>query len=276
MATAAHHGSYRIMGVVNVTPDSFSDGGRFLSAEAAIAHGLALVREGADILDIGGESTRPGADEVPADEERARVIPVVEALKAKTDAALSIDTRKPEVAADAMAAGASIWNDVSALTYSPDSLRVAADLDCDIVLMHAQGDPRTMQDNPHYGDVVEEVYDFLADRVDACLRAGVDPSRLVVDPGVGFGKKLEHNLALIANLKRFSEIGRPVLLGASRKRFISALDREGPADQRLGGSLAAALAGLQGGAGIFRVHDVAATRQALSVAAAIHNALEKP
>lgn len=276
MATASLKNSYRIMGVVNVTPDSFSDGGRFLSAEAAIAHGLALVHQGADILDIGGESTRPGADEVPADEERARVIPVVEELKAETDAALSIDTRKPEVATDAIAAGASIWNDVSALTYSPDSLRVAAALDCDIVLMHAQGDPKTMQDSPHYDDVVEDVYGFLADRINACEKAGIDPSRLIVDPGIGFGKTLEHNLALIANLRRFCDLGRPVLLGASRKRFISALDREGPADQRLGGSLAATLAGLQGGAAIFRVHDVAATRQALSVAAAIHNALEKP
>lgn len=276
MATAALQNSYRIMGVVNVTPDSFSDGGRFLSSEAAIAHGLALVRDGADILDIGGESTRPGADEVPADEERARVIPVVEGLKAETNALLSIDTRKPEIVADAVAAGASIWNDISALTYSPDSLRVAAELDCDIVLMHAQGDPKTMQDDPHYDDVVEEVYGFLADRINACEKAGIDLSRLIIDPGIGFGKTLEHNLALIASLRRFCELGRPVLLGASRKRFISALDREGPADQRLGGSLAAALAGLQGGAGIFRVHDVAATRQALSVAAAIHNALEKP
>ncbi|MEM9619441.1 MAG: dihydropteroate synthase [Pseudomonadota bacterium] len=276
MTTAALYGSYRIMGVVNVTPDSFSDGGRFLNAEAAIAQGLALVRDGADILDIGGESTRPGADEVPADEEHARVIPVLEGLCAETDAALSIDTRKPEIAVDAVAAGASIWNDVSALTYSRDSLRVAADLACDIVLMHAQGDPKTMQDDPHYDDVVEQVYGFLADRIDTCKRAGIDPSRLIVDPGIGFGKTLEHNLALIANLTRFCEMGRPVLLGASRKRFISALDREGPADQRLGGSLAAALAGFQGGAGIFRVHDVAATRQALSVAAAIHNALEKP
>ena len=262
----------RIMGVVNVTPDSFSDGGRFAGPEAALAHGRRLVADGADILDIGGESTRPGAEPVAAAEERARVLPVIEGLHAANAAAISVDTRKPAVAVDAVKAGASIWNDVSALTFEPESVDVAAALDCDIVLMHAQGDPKTMQENPHYENVVEEVYAFLADRIERCVAAGVDEARLIVDPGIGFGKTLAHNLALLAGLARFSALGRPVLLGASRKRFIAALDREGPAERRLGGSIAAVLAGLARGASIFRVHDVAETRQALNIAKAIENA----
>lgn len=257
------------MGVVNVTPDSFSDGGCFLGVENAVAHGKKLADEGAHILDVGGESTRPGAETVPEAEELRRVIPVVQGLASATSAQISIDTRKPKVAAAAVVAGAAIWNDVSALTYAPDSLEMAADLDCSIVLMHAQGDPKTMQKAPHYDDVVEEVYAFLAERIEACVEAGVSEERLIVDPGVGFGKALEHNLALISNLDRFNGLGRPVLLGASRKRFIAALDRDGPADERLGGSLAAVLAGFSRGASIFRVHDVAATRQALNVAVAV-------
>lgn len=261
-----------LMGVVNVTPDSFSDGGQFSDAEAAIQNALQLAQDGADILDVGGESTRPGAEVVPETEELRRVIPVLKGLAGKTSAQLSIDTRKPKVAEAALEVGASIWNDVSALTYASDSLEMAASLECDIVLMHAQGDPKTMQDAPHYDDVVEEVYDFLAERIAACLRAGVSEDRLIVDPGIGFGKTLEHNLALLSNLDRFNGLGRPVLLGASRKRFIAALDRDGPTVERLGGSIAAVLAGFAGGASIFRVHDVAATRQALRIAAAIRQA----
>ncbi|MEL6364925.1 MAG: dihydropteroate synthase [Pseudomonadota bacterium] len=257
------------MGVVNVTPDSFSDGGRHDDPERAVAHGLALAEEGADILDIGGESTRPGADVVPADKELARVLPVIEGLRARTCVPISIDTRKPDVARAAVAAGALIWNDVSALTYAPQSLKTAAALGVDIVLMHAQGDPKTMQKAPHYADVVEEVYAFLAGRVEAAVTAGVDEARLIVDPGIGFGKTLAHNLALLAHLKRLKALGRPVLLGASRKRFIAALDRNGPADERLGGSVAAALAGFEAGVDYVRVHDVAATRQAFAVAAAV-------
>lgn len=261
------------MGVVNVTPDSFSDGGQFFDPEAAIAHGLALVGDGADILDIGGESTRPGADEITVEEELARVIPVIEGLRAKgVLAPLSIDTRKPEVARAAIDAGASIWNDVTALSFAPDSLETAAALSCDIVLMHAQGDPKTMQNDPHYDDVVEDVYAYLAGRIEACAKAGIAEIRLIVDPGIGFGKTLDHNLALLANLERFSVLGRPVLLGASRKRFIAALDRAEAATDRLGGSLAAVLAGARRGVKIVRVHDVAATRQALIVANAIENA----
>lgn len=260
------------MGVVNATPDSFSDGGRFLDPATAVAHALRLAEEGADILDVGGESTRPGADDVLASEEIARAVPVIDGvIKAGCAAAISIDTRKPEVARAAIAAGASIWNDVTALTYGPDSLETAAALGCDVVLMHAQGDPKTMQKDPRYDDVVEDVYAWLARRIEACVKAGVAETRLIVDPGVGFGKTLDHNLALLANLSRFCGLGRPVLLGASRKRFISAVDRDVPPAERLGGSLAAVLGGLARGASIFRVHDVAATRQALTVASAIEN-----
>ncbi|GJL92572.1 MAG: dihydropteroate synthase [Hyphococcus sp.] len=263
---------WAIMGVVNATPDSFSDGGKYLDSAAAVAHALQLVEEGADILDIGGESTRPGADVVSAGEERARVMPVMEGLaRAECKARISIDTRKPQIAREAVAAGATIWNDVTALTYAQDSLETAAVLKCEIVLMHAAGDPKTMQQNPTYKDVVEEVYAYLSGRMEASVRAGVSQDRIIVDPGIGFGKTVAHNLALLANLDRFAALGRPILLGASRKRFIAAFDREGPAGGRLGGSLAAALAGLRRGASIFRVHDVSATRQALNIADAIEN-----
>ncbi|MEZ5892512.1 MAG: dihydropteroate synthase [Parvularculaceae bacterium] len=269
---AARAGAPLIMGVVNATPDSFSDGGKFLDAKAAVAHALSLADEGADILDIGGESTRPGADEIPLEIELARTIPVIEGIRESgCEAAISIDTRKPEIARAAVAAGAAIWNDVTALTFAPDSLAVAAELGCDVVLMHAQGDPKTMQKDPHYTNVVEEVYAFLAGRIDAAVKAGVAEDRLIVDPGVGFGKTLDHNLALLAGLDRFTALGRPVLLGASRKRFIAALDCNVPVSDRLGGSLAAAIAGAARGASILRVHDVAATRQALAVTAAIEN-----
>lgn len=254
-----------LMGVVNVTPDSFSDGGSFLDPAHAVDHALRLAGEGAAILDIGGESARPGADPVDAATELSRVLPVIRALSAQTAAAISVDTRKPAVARAAIEAGASIWNDVSALTFAPDSLATAAMLDCRLVLMHAQGDPKTMQDDPRYDDVVAEVAAFLASRIAACEAAGVKRDRLILDPGIGFGKTLAHNLALIGGLSAIAALGRPVLLGASRKSFIAALDRQGPAPDRLGGSIAAALAGAARGAAILRVHDVAATRQALAV-----------
>jgi dihydropteroate synthase len=260
------------MGVVNVTPDSFSDGGSFLEPARAVEHALRLVEEGAAILDIGGESTRPGAEPTPEGEELSRVLPVVKALAAQTAAAISIDTRKPYVARAAVEAGASIWNDVSALTHTDESLDVAASLSCRVVLMHSQGEPKTMQLDPRYADVVEEVLIDLAARIRACERAGIDKSRLIVDPGIGFGKTLAHNLSLIAHLDRFSALGAPVLLGASRKRFIAALDRQTPASARLGGSIAAAIAGTARGVAILRVHDVAATRQAISVFSAIDSA----
>lgn len=264
----------KIMGVVNVTPDSFSDGGRHMDPVAAIAHGLKLAADGADILDVGGESTRPGANAVSEEEELQRVLPVIKGIREKSAAVISIDTRKPLVARAATEAGASIWNDVSALGYAADSLESAANLGCGVVLMHAQGSPGTMQDNPYYDDVVEEVYAFLNGRIDACVEAGISKDKLIVDPGIGFGKSLEHNLALLAGLERFKALGPPVLLGASRKRFIGALDGAtgGAADQRLGGSLAAVIEGRRRGASIFRVHDVTETRQALIIANAIEMA----
>ncbi|MEZ5894894.1 MAG: dihydropteroate synthase [Parvularculaceae bacterium] len=262
----------KIMGVVNVTPDSFSDGGAFAAPDRAVAHALQLHADGAAIVDIGGESTRPGADFVEAETELRRVVPVIEELSRRSPVEISIDTRKPEVAAAAVAAGASIWNDVSALTFSPDSLAVASRLRCRVVLMHARGEPRTMQDAPVYDDVVDEVLAYLAGRIGACVSAGIDEQRLIVDPGIGFGKTLAHNLQLLAGLERFCALGAPVLLGVSRKRFIAALDRDGPAHERLGGSIAAALAGVRRGAAIVRVHDVGATRQALKIDAAIGDA----
>ncbi|MCQ8185432.1 dihydropteroate synthase [Parvularcula maris] len=256
----------KIMGIVNVTPDSFSDGGRYLAVDAAVEHALKLETEGADILDIGGESTRPGAGKVPADEELLRVLPVIEALAKRSRTPLSIDTRKPEVAEAAVAAGATIWNDVSALTHSPRSLETAARLGCQVVLMHMQGLPETMQQNPCYGDVISEVIRYLSSRIDACIEVGIAKSRLIADPGIGFGKTLEHNLALFRGLERFGELGVPLLMGASRKRFIEAIAGPG---ERLGGSVAAALRAQQAGWDWVRVHDVQATRQALRVADAI-------
>ncbi|MCL4715195.1 MAG: dihydropteroate synthase [Hyphomonadaceae bacterium] len=252
------------MGVLNVTPDSFSDGGE-RQGGAAAPHALAMLEAGADIIDIGGESTRPGAEAVDIAEEIARVAPVIAALRAMTAAPISIDTMKPQVATAAIAAGASIWNDVAALR-EPGALETAASLQRPVVLMHMQGEPRTMQDNPHYDDVVAEVTAFLRERAAAARAKGVQT--LWVDPGIGFGKTLDHNLALLRNLDRIAEeTGCPVLIGASRKRFIQALDARATDARtgRLGGSLAAALSAAQQGAAIVRVHDVAETAQALKV-----------
>lgn len=262
-----------LMGVVNVTPDSFSDGGAFLDPGRAIDHALKLVDEGAAILDIGGESTRPGADDVPAEAELARVLPVIRGLAGRTAAAISIDTRKAEVAGVCMAEGASIWNDVSALQFNEESLALAARLKCRVVLMHAKGSPKTMQTDPRYGNACDEVRTFLEERMRAAEDAGVRRERMIIDPGVGFGKTLEHNLELLAGLPQFADLGAPLLVGVSRKRFIAALDRSAPPpSERIGGSIAAALAAAAGRASILRVHDVSATRQALTV----WNAIEKP
>lgn len=257
----------KIMGVVNVTPDSFSDGGRFLAPEAALHHARRLIAEGADILDIGAESTRPGAEPASAEDEIARAVPLIAAIREGSDIPISIDTMKPQVARAAVAAGASIWNDVAALSFSPDAPAVAAELGCDVVLMHMQGEPRTMQAAPKYDDVVAEVAAFLQARAQAALAAGVARDKIWLDPGIGFGKRLEHNLALLAHLDQITALGFPVLLGVSRKRFIAALDPAGGAalDGRLPGSIAAALAGIERGAAAVRVHDVAETIQALKV-----------
>ena len=259
----------RIMGVVNVTPDSFSDGGQLIDANDAVVHGLALAAAGADILDIGGESTRPGADPVGLDVELGRVIPVIEGLRAAgCPALISIDTRKAAVAEAALAAGAMMFNDVSALTYDQRSLAVAATAPS-VCLMHALADPRTMQDDPRYSDVLLDVYDFLELRLAAAEAAGIDRARVVIDPGIGFGKTIEHNLALIRRLSLFHGLGCAVMLGASRKRFIGSLSGVGEARKRVHGSVAAGLAGLAQGAQILRVHDVAETRQAMQVWRAI-------
>ena len=260
-----------VMGVVNLTGDSFSDGGRYLDPGAALEHARRLIAEGADSLDIGAESTRPGAEPVNAAVEIARAVPLIAAIRSQSDVAISIDTMKPQVARAAVAAGATIWNDVTALRFSSDSAAVAAELGCEIVLMHMQGEPRTMQSDPRYDDVVAEVCAFLAERARAAIAAGVAPAKIRLDPGVGFGKTLEHNLALLSRLDAVTALGFPVLLGVSRKRFIAALDPGGgPApDSRLAGSLAAALIGVEAGVSALRVHDVRETVQALKVWTAI-------
>jgi len=263
------------MGVINVTPDSFSDGGRFDDPRAALVRARKLIADGADMLDIGGESTRPGASPVSEAEEIARVVPLIQAIRAESALAISVDTMKPAVARAAVAAGAAMWNDVSALRHAPDSLATAAELGCDVVLMHMQGEPGTMQAEPRYDDVVAEVAAFLAARAEAAIAAGVVRERIWLDPGIGFGKHmLAHNLPLLAGLDRIVALGFPVLLGVSRKSFIGAVDGGGRAasDQRLGGSIAAALAGVAAGVAALRVHDVRETVQALRVWTAIAQA----
>jgi len=258
------------MGVLNLTPDSFSDGGAIASPEAAAEAAARMVAEGADWLDVGGESTRPGAASVSEAEELARVIPAIRSIRARGDAPLSIDTMKPAVARAAVAAGASLWNDVTALR-APGALETAAELGCGVVLMHMRGEPATMQDDPRYDDVVAEVAKFLEARACAALAAGVARERIWLDPGLGFGKTLSHNLELLRGLPRIADLGFPVLVGASRKGIIRALDPSATAaSDRLGGSLAIALAAARAGAAMVRAHDVRETVQALSVDAAIH------
>lgn len=258
-----------VMGIVNVTPDSFSDGGRLSDPDAALAHARALLAAGADTLDIGGESTRPGADPVPEAEELQRTIPLIRAIRQESAAPLSIDTVKPGVARAAIAAGADIWNDVMAL-QAPGAPDTAAELGCTVALMHMRGEPRTMQDQPRYDDVVAEVRDFLAARAEAAEAAGVERANIWLDPGIGFGKTTAHNLALIAGLTELCALGYPILFGASRKRFIRALDPTAvDTGDRLGGSIAAAIAAAGNGAAMVRVHDVRETAQALRVWRAI-------
>ena len=254
----------RVMGIVNVTPDSFADGGEHATVDAAIAHGLQLAEEGADILDIGGESTRPGAQDVSVDEELRRVIPVIEALAKQTSLPISIDTSKPEVMRAAVAAGAGLINDVYALRRD-GALDAAASLGVPVVLMHMLGEPRSMQEAPRYDDVVADVHRFLAERIFAAEMAGIAKKHLVVDPGFGFGKTIVHNLALLAQLDRFTELGVPVLAGLSRKKTIGELTGRSDPHDRIHGSVAAHLIAAQRGAMLLRVHDVAATVDALKV-----------
>ncbi|WP_019961022.1 dihydropteroate synthase [Woodsholea maritima] len=258
-----------VMGIVNVTPDSFSDGGQFSTPEAGVAHGLSLIEEGADWLDIGGESTRPGADPVSVRDEMARVVPVIEALtRLRPDIPLSIDTMKPEVAEAAIASGARLWNDVNGLR-APGAPRMAAKLGCGVCLMHMLGEPKTMQSAPVYTDVVREVSGFLTERIRIAVEAGVKPCDIWLDPGIGFGKTLAHNLKLLRHIEALKWLGFPILIGASRKRFIGELDAGAEADHRLGGSLAVALYAARQGAAVVRVHDVRATVQALKVQSAL-------
>jgi dihydropteroate synthase len=263
-------GEFRIMGIVNVTPDSFSDGGRFLAPDAAAGHGLELARDGADIVDVGGESTRPGAAPVAADEERRRVVPVIERLAAALgDAgpAISIDTSKPDVAAAAVDAGATLVNDVTAFRGDPGMAGLVAERELPCCLMHMLGEPRAMQRDPRYEDVVGEVKAFLEERLAFAVASGVAEERVMLDPGIGFGKTVAHNLELLRRLDEIAAIGRPVVVGASRKRFLgSVTGRE--VDERLPATVAANVLAFERGASVFRVHDVAAVRDGLAVASA--------
>ncbi len=254
----------RVMGIVNVTPDSFSDGGAHDTTAAAVAHGLKLVEEGADLLDVGGESTRPGATPVSVEDELARVIPVIEQLAARTTVPISVDTFKPEVMRAAVAAGAGMINDICALGQ-PGALEAAAASGAAVVLMHMQGEPGSMQAAPHYGDVVAEVYGFLLQRVFAAEMAGIERKRLVIDLGFGFGKTTEHNITLLARTARFAELGLPMLAGLSRKRSLGELTGRERPGERVAASVAAHLIAVQRGARIVRVHDVAATVDALKI-----------
>jgi dihydropteroate synthase len=263
----------RIFGIINVTPDSFSDGGEALAVADALDKGRAMIAAGADILDVGGESTRPGAEAVSAEEEIARVVPVVKALS-ETGARVSIDTRRAVVMKAAIEAGATIINDITALTGDPDSMRVAAESGLPVVLMHMRGEPGTMQDNPQYQDAARDVCEYLKDRVRACEAAGMKRGLIAVDPGIGFGKTVNHNLEILARLDLYRDFGCPVLLGASRKSFIAKISCAEEPKDRVAGSLAAVLAAARQGVRLFRAHDVAETRQALAVWQAIEAAGE--
>ncbi|MEM9880433.1 MAG: dihydropteroate synthase [Pseudomonadota bacterium] len=265
----------RLMGIINATPDSFSDGGDHFAPTDAVTAAQQMVAAGADILDIGGESTRPGATTVWEGDEIERVVPVLQGSNG-LGTALSLDTRKAGVMEAGLRAGAHIINDVSALTYDAESLKVIAANDCPVILMHAQGEPQTMQHAPAYDDVVLDVYDALEERINACLSAGIERHRIAIDPGIGFGKTLQHNLSLINNLAVLHGLGCPILLGVSRKRFIGALADVEDAKERMPGSLAAALAGLDQGVHMLRVHDVPETRQMLNVWRGLRDAAQMP
>ncbi len=256
------------MGVVNVTPDSFSDGGQYITPELAVAHALSLEHDGADILDIGGESTRPGAASVGLNEELARVIPVIEAIRKESECPISVDTTKPEVMVEALAAGADMINDVNALR-ADGAIEALAPHAAPVVLMHMQGQPRTMQHDPQYGEVVADIKVFLAERVATCVAGGIAPGRIILDPGFGFGKTLAHNIALLARLDELVGLGQPILAGLSRKSMLGAITGRQEPQQRQAASLSAALLAAQAGATIIRVHDVAETLDVLKVWAAV-------
>lgn len=271
---STRHGSLKLagrtalVGILNVTPDSFSDGGRYLNADEAIAYGVRLAEEGADLIDIGGESTRPGARPVSAEEELERVLPVIRGLRRAVAIPLSIDTYKSRVARAALDEGADVVNDISALRFDPAMASLVVTENVPVVLMHMQGTPRTMQERPFYRDVVAEVRDFLSERFRFALAEGVKPEQIVVDPGIGFGKDLEHNLALLRDLSALEALGRPILVGPSRKTFVGKILGIGPED-RLEGSLAAAVAAVLAGANMIRMHDVREARRAIAIADAL-------
>ncbi len=257
-----------VMGIINVTPDSFSDGGKFFEPEKAIAHGIKLAKEGADILDVGGESTRPGALPTSLEDELARVLPVIKGL-APAGIPISIDTRHPEVMGAAVSAGAQIVNDITSLTGDEKSPELIRRLRVPVVLVHMQGEPRTMQQQPSYTDAVTEVFEYFSERVTTLEKFGIPKSQIAIDPGIGFGKSLDHNLSILGNLDKFLSIGCVLLLGVSRKSFINSIYPKSATYSRIGGSIAAALTGIRRGVGILRVHDVATTCEALSVWSAI-------
>jgi dihydropteroate synthase len=265
---AADSGRVLVMGILNVTPDSFSDGGRFDRVDSALAQARAMADAGADIIDVGGESTRPGAAPVDAAAEIERVVPVIEAIRAEIALPISIDTMKAEVMRAAVAAGAAMINDVNALR-SVDALQAAAELGVPVCLMHMQGEPRTMQQSPHYDDVVEDLLDFFGERIERCVEAGIERDRLVLDPGFGFGKTLDHNLRLLAELARFKALGLPVLAGLSRKSMLGTITGRPRPEQRVAASVAAAVLAAERGAAIVRVHDVAETVDAMRVVGAL-------
>src|SRR5687768_8268041 len=259
-----------VVGILNVTPDSFSDGGDFLDPEAAAMRAAAMLDEGAGMLDVGGESTRPGSDPVSQEEEIRRVVPVIERiLSARPEAVISVDTYRSGTATAALEAGASLVNDVTAIRGDPRMASVIQEAGCPVILMHMQGEPKTMQKDPHYKDVVREVRDFLAERAEYAVAAGVRPENIIVDPGVGFGKNLEHNLALLHNLDEIVDLGFPVLIGASRKSFIGRITGVQEARDRVSGTVATTVLAFEQGATFFRVHDVRANREALAVAEAV-------
>jgi len=259
-----------VVGILNVTPDSFSDGGDFLDPEAAAEHAAAMLDEGAGILDLGGESTRPGSDRVSQEEEIRRVVPVIQRiLAARPEAVISVDTYRADTATAALEAGARLINDVTALRGDPSMTSVVKEAACPVILMHMQGEPKTMQDEPHYEDVVREVRDFLARRAELAISAGVRPENVILDPGIGFGKNLEHNLTLLRNLDAVVDLGFPVLIGASRKRFIGEITGVRVARERFFGTLATTVLAYERGVTYFRVHDVRANREALAVAEAV-------
>jgi dihydropteroate synthase len=269
LATRTH-----IMGVLNVTPDSFSDGGNFLKLDDALRQGMKMVQEGADMIDVGGESTRPGSDPLTLNEELSRVIPVIESLSKRTDVPISIDTYKAEVARRALDAGAQMINDISALRFDPEMKKIAREYEVPIVLMHIKGTPKDMQQNPHYEDVIAEINRYLEESISTARKVGIEKNKIIIDPGIGFGKRLEDNLNILKNLKKFSILGCPVFIGCSRKSFIGMI-LDLPVEERLEGSLAALAVAIMNGANIVRVHDVKESRRVVALVDAIMGAEQK-